>query len=95
MVQINGKVRARLVVPPGTDAKGLTGIAKDDDKVQALVAGKTVVKVIAVPGQTDQSRRQIASDRFCGDVLYRTHLAMVLATTSVRNGTISRHLLYL
>ena len=49
VVQINGKVRARLVVPAGTDAQGLTSIAMDDDKIQALVAGKTVVKVIAVP----------------------------------------------
>jgi leucyl-tRNA synthetase len=51
VVQINGKVRARLVVPPGTDADGLTRIAMADDKIQALVAGKTVVKVIAVPGK--------------------------------------------
>ena len=49
VVQINGKVRARLIVPPGTDANGLTSIARDDEKVQALLAGKTVVKIIAVP----------------------------------------------
>jgi leucyl-tRNA synthetase len=49
VVQINGKVRARLVVPAGTDARGLTSMTEDDDKIQALVAGKTVVKVIAVP----------------------------------------------
>ena len=49
VVQINGKVRARLIVPAGTDAPGLTSLAMDDDKIQALVAGKTVVKVIAVP----------------------------------------------
>jgi leucyl-tRNA synthetase len=49
VVQINGKVRARLVVPAGTDAQGLTMLATDDDKIQALVAGKAVVKVIAVP----------------------------------------------
>jgi leucyl-tRNA synthetase len=49
VVQINGKVRARLIVPPGTDAMGLTAIAEDDEKIQALVKDKTVVKVIAVP----------------------------------------------
>jgi leucyl-tRNA synthetase len=49
VVQINGKVRARLVVPPGTDSNGLVSVAMDDEKVQALIAGKTVVKVIAVP----------------------------------------------
>jgi leucyl-tRNA synthetase len=49
VVQINGKVRARLVAAPGTDADALTRMAMADDKVQALIAGKTVVKVIAVP----------------------------------------------
>jgi leucyl-tRNA synthetase len=49
VIQINGKVRARLVAPAGTDADTLTRIAMADEKVQALVAGKTVVKVIAVP----------------------------------------------
>jgi leucyl-tRNA synthetase len=49
VVQINGKVRARMVVPAGTDAQGLTSLAKDDEKIQLLLEGKTVVKVIAVP----------------------------------------------
>ena len=49
VVQINGKVRSRLVVPAGTDSNGLIAIAKDDEKVEALLAGKMVVKAIAVP----------------------------------------------
>jgi leucyl-tRNA synthetase len=49
VVQINGKVRARMVVPAGTDAQGLTSLAMDDDKIQGLVEGKIVVKIIAVP----------------------------------------------
>jgi leucyl-tRNA synthetase len=48
-VQINGKVRSRLTVPAGTDAVGLTAIAKDDEKIQALVKDKTVIRIIAVP----------------------------------------------
>ena len=51
VVQINGKVRARLVVPADTDEQGLIGMAKDDERIQALVGEKTVVKVIAVPGK--------------------------------------------
>jgi leucyl-tRNA synthetase len=51
VVQINGKVRARLVVPAGTDEQGLIAMAEDDERIQALVAEKTVVKVIAVPGK--------------------------------------------
>lgn len=51
VVQINGKVRARLVVPADTDEQGLISMAKDDERIHALVAQKTVVKVIAVPGK--------------------------------------------
>jgi leucyl-tRNA synthetase len=49
VLQINGKVRARMVVPAGTDSNGLIALAKDDEKIQTLVDGKTVIKVIAVP----------------------------------------------
>jgi leucyl-tRNA synthetase len=28
---------------------GLTALARDDEKIQALVAGRTVVRIIAVP----------------------------------------------
>ncbi len=52
-----------LWFPPDTDEQGLIGMAKDDERIQALVAEKTVVKVIAVPGQTDQSRREIDRDK--------------------------------
>jgi leucyl-tRNA synthetase len=48
-IQINGKLRGRMTVPAGTDTNGLTSLAKDDEKIQALIAGKTVVKIIAVP----------------------------------------------
>jgi leucyl-tRNA synthetase len=48
-VQINGKLRARLTVPAGTDSNGLISLAKDDDKIAALLEGKTVIKTIAVP----------------------------------------------
>ncbi len=50
-VQINGKVRARLTVPSDVDAKGLEAAAMADEKVKALIGGKTVRKVIAVPGR--------------------------------------------
>jgi len=48
-VQINGKLRARITVPPGLDAAQLKVAALDDAKVSALAAGKEVVKIIAVP----------------------------------------------
>ncbi|MEP6717004.1 MAG: leucine--tRNA ligase [Terriglobia bacterium] len=50
-VQINGKIRTRITVPAGLDAVQLQAAALDDDKVTALLEGRTVVKVIAVPGK--------------------------------------------
>jgi leucyl-tRNA synthetase len=50
-VQINGKIRARITVPAGLDAAQLKVAALDDDKVQALQEGKTVVRIVAVPGK--------------------------------------------
>jgi leucyl-tRNA synthetase len=50
-VQINGKVKARLMVPADADAATLEKLALADPKVQELIAGKTVRKVIAKPKQ--------------------------------------------
>ncbi len=49
VVQVNGKNRAKLTVTPGVDAEELKRLALADEKIQALLVGKTVVKVIAVP----------------------------------------------
>jgi leucyl-tRNA synthetase len=49
VVQINGKNRAKLTVAPGTDEAELRRLALADAKIQSLIAGKTVAKVIAVP----------------------------------------------
>lgn len=49
VVQINGKNRAKLTVAPGTGAEELKTLAQADPKILALLEGKTVVKVIAVP----------------------------------------------
>jgi leucyl-tRNA synthetase len=48
-IQVNGKLRARIHVAPGLDAAQLKVAALDDDKVQALVAGREVVRLVAVP----------------------------------------------
>ncbi|MBC8014259.1 MAG: leucine--tRNA ligase [Sporomusaceae bacterium] len=49
VLQINGKVRDKIVVPVGLSAGELEKIALAQDKVQALLEGKQVVKVICVP----------------------------------------------
>lgn len=51
VVQINGKVRDRLVVPTSADAKTVEAIAMASEKIQGLVEGKNIVKIIAVPGK--------------------------------------------
>jgi len=48
-VQINGKLRARIQVAAGLDKAALEAAARGDDKVQALLGGSAIVKVIAVP----------------------------------------------
>ncbi|MEQ9406761.1 MAG: leucine--tRNA ligase [Fuerstiella sp.] len=50
-VQIKGKLKARIHVPNGLDAAGLQAAAEADEAVQKHLEGKTVVKVIAVPGR--------------------------------------------
>ncbi|MGZ4803013.1 MAG: class I tRNA ligase family protein, partial [Acidimicrobiia bacterium] len=50
-VQLNGKVRARLTVPASLDEAGTEAAARADERVAALLEGKTERKVIVVPGR--------------------------------------------
>ncbi len=50
-VQIMGKVRARITVAAGSDPKAIEDAAMADDKVRQLIEGKTVRKVVVVPGK--------------------------------------------
>ena len=50
-MQINGRVRDRMEVPAGISAAEMEAVAMASEKVQALIAGKQVVKVIPVPGK--------------------------------------------
>jgi leucyl-tRNA synthetase len=50
-VQVNGKLRGRIQVPSGSDAAALEAAARADARIAELLAGKQVVKVIAVPGR--------------------------------------------
>ena len=50
-VQINGKLVTVVRVAADADAKTIEAAALADEKVQARIAGKTVVKVIVVPGK--------------------------------------------
>jgi leucyl-tRNA synthetase len=50
-VQINGKVRAKVSVPADTDKDTLEAAARADERISELLAGKSLVKVIVVPGR--------------------------------------------
>jgi leucyl-tRNA synthetase len=50
-VQVQGKLRSRVVVPAGADAKTLQTLAAADPKIAELLAGQTIAKVVAVPGR--------------------------------------------
>jgi leucyl-tRNA synthetase len=50
-VQILGKVRHKISVPPKSDAAAIEAAARADDKVRQLLADKPVKKVIVVPGK--------------------------------------------
>ena len=50
-VQINGKLRASVSVPVGSDQATAETAAFADLKVQSYTLGKTVVKKVYVPGR--------------------------------------------
>lgn len=49
VLQINGKVRDKIVVPAEIEAADLEQLALSQDKVRSLIAGKQIVKVVSVP----------------------------------------------
>lgn len=51
VVQINGKVKEKLVVAADADKQELEKIALENDRIKNLLDGKSVVKVVAVPGR--------------------------------------------
>jgi leucyl-tRNA synthetase len=50
-VQVNGKVRARVVVPSAADPSALEAAALADPRVVESLGGKPVKKVIVIPGK--------------------------------------------
>ena len=50
-VQINGKVRATIMLPVGCSKEDAIATAKADPKIAEQIEGKTIVKEISVPGK--------------------------------------------
>jgi len=51
VVQVNGKLRAKINVPANADKDSIEAAALADEKIISNIAGKTVRKVIVVPGR--------------------------------------------
>lgn len=51
VVQINGKIKDKLMIPAGLDKDCTQEAAMNTEKIKGLIEGKNVVKVIAVPGK--------------------------------------------
>ncbi len=50
-VQVNGKLRGKVVVPVGTAQEAILAAAQGEASVQAQLSGKSIRKVIYVPGR--------------------------------------------
>ena len=50
-IQINGKVKGRIDVPTAYSKEQIEKLVMEDSKVQAMLEGKTVRKLIVVPGR--------------------------------------------
>ncbi|MBM4272365.1 MAG: leucine--tRNA ligase [Deltaproteobacteria bacterium] len=49
VIQVNGKVRSRMVVPADEDGEKIKSLALDDEKVARFISGKKVLREIYVP----------------------------------------------
>ena len=50
-MQVNGKLRSRVLVPADADEAFVKERALADGKIEAAIAGKQIAKVIFVPGK--------------------------------------------
>ena len=50
-IQINGKVKDKMMITADTDRAAMEKIARESDVIAALVGDRSIVKVIAVPGK--------------------------------------------
>jgi leucyl-tRNA synthetase len=51
VVQLNGKVKEKMIIPTGLDKQATEKAAMDSERIQNLINGKQIVKVIVVPGK--------------------------------------------
>ena len=50
-IQVNGKIRSRIVVPADAADEQVQELALADEKIKAAIEGKEIVKVLVVKGR--------------------------------------------
>jgi leucyl-tRNA synthetase len=50
-VQVNGKLRGRVIVAADADGATIETVARSDERIAAILEGKTIRKVVVVPGK--------------------------------------------
>lgn len=51
VIQVNGKVRSKLMIPPGLEDAKIKELALNDHKAKTFIEGKTIKKVFVVKGK--------------------------------------------
>ena len=51
VVQVNGKLKGKIMVPVDMDKDEVLALAKADEKVAEAIAGKNIVKEIVIPNK--------------------------------------------
>ncbi len=51
MIQVNGKVRGQIMLPADADKASIESAALEEPNAQRFTEGKTIRKVIVVPGR--------------------------------------------
>ncbi len=51
VVQVNGRIKSKLVIPVNADKDAVLTMAKEEEKVASEIAGKNLIKEIYVPGK--------------------------------------------
>ncbi|MCS5591906.1 MAG: leucine--tRNA ligase [Gammaproteobacteria bacterium] len=49
VIQVNGKLRAKLMVPVGTDNQTIETLSLNEENVVKFTEGKTIIKVVVIP----------------------------------------------
>ena len=51
VLQVNGKIVQKMNIPSGLDRAAMEELIKSSGKLEEIAEGKTVVKIICVPGK--------------------------------------------